>query len=120
MSLISIVDNEPAVCRAIESLLKSLGYTAACFSSAKEYLKSHLKLDTACLILDVHMPDMDGIELKARLLADGDCIPTIFMSAAADDATEKRAIQMGAVGIVSKPIRSSSLTALVKRALAQP
>jgi FixJ family two-component response regulator len=99
--------------------LRSLGYAAACFTSAKEYLTSQARRETACLILDVHMPDINGIELKARLLAEGDRTPTIFMSAAADDATKERVMKAGAVGIVSKPVSSSALTDLVGRALAR-
>jgi FixJ family two-component response regulator len=111
--LISIVDDEPAVGRGLESLLRSFGYTAACFASAEDYLASPLRRDTACLILDVHMPGMSGIELQARLRAEGDRTPIIFVSGASDERTKKDALGAGARGFLSKPIDQGPLMRLL-------
>jgi FixJ family two-component response regulator len=115
--LISVVDDEPAVGRGIQSLLKSLNYAAACFTSAEEYLTSPLRRDTACLILDVNMPGMSGVQLQARLLAEGDRTPIIFITAVADEMVRKRALETGARGFLSKPIDPGSLIGLVGAAV---
>jgi FixJ family two-component response regulator len=113
MQLISIVDDDRTFGQAIQTLLKSLGYAAACFTSAAEYLRSPIRSDTVCLILDVHMPEMSGLELQARLLTEGDRKAIIFISGEADDRTKERALQGGARGFLSKPVDHGALVRLL-------
>ena len=96
-----------------ECAVSTLGYAAACFASAEEYLASSVRPDTACLILDVHMPGMSGVQLQARLLAEGDRTPIIFISAAADERIKKGVLEAGARGFVSKPIEEGFLVRLL-------
>jgi FixJ family two-component response regulator len=112
---ISIVDDEPSVGRAIQSLLRSLGYAANSFASAEEFLKSSVRRNTTCLILDLHMPGMSGLQLQARLAAEGDCVPIIFVSGAADEGIKKRALQAGAHGFLSKPVDYNALLGLLHK-----
>jgi FixJ family two-component response regulator len=94
-------------------LLKSLGYAAAYFASAEEYLASPLRRDTTCLILDVHMPGTSGLQLQARLVAEADRTPIIFVSGAADEGTKKSVLQAGARGFLSKPLDQATLMRLL-------
>ncbi len=100
-------------------LLESLGYRAAMFADAMEYLRSDLLNDFACLITDLQMPGMSGFELQAKLIADGSTTPVIFLTAlAADSGVRARALQSGAFGFLSKPCDADDLIAALDRALA--
>ncbi len=79
--MISIVDDDEAVREATKGLIRSLGYGAATFGSAEEFLESDLVHSSSSLITDVHMPGMSGIELQYRLIADGHRLPVIFITA---------------------------------------
>jgi FixJ family two-component response regulator len=94
---ISIVDDDESVRKAIESLVRSLGYAAATFSSAGDYLRSDSIRQSSCLITDVRMPQITGVELQRRLIADGNDTPIIFMTAESDDNTRSRVLNAGAV-----------------------
>jgi FixJ family two-component response regulator len=83
---------------ALERLLRSLGHSASTFDSAEDFLKSEKLHDTSCLITDVQMPDLTGIELQDHLLAEGLRIPIIFMTAYSDENILARAMRVGAVG----------------------
>jgi FixJ family two-component response regulator len=107
--MISIVDDDESVRDATEGLINSLGYPAATFASAEEFLNSDRVNDTTCLITDVQMPGLSGIELQRRLIAQGCTIPTIFVTAFPDERTRERALTAGAVGYLSKPFREESL-----------
>jgi FixJ family two-component response regulator len=101
--LISIVDDDDTVRAATESLVKSLGFETSTFASADSFLQSLSLSETRCLILDVQMPNMSGIELQERLSNLGFEIPIIFMTAYPDDAVRQRALQAGAVAFLLKP-----------------
>jgi FixJ family two-component response regulator len=101
--LISIVDDDDTVRAATESLVRSLGFEARTFASAESFLQSSALSKTRCLILDVQMPNMSGIELQDRLSQLGFEIPIIFMTAYPDEAVRQRALQAGAVGVLLKP-----------------
>lgn len=107
---ISIVDDDESVREAIRSLLRSVGLCADVFASAEEFLNSEAVDGTACLILDVRMPGMSGLELQARLAA-ADCkIPLIFITAHASDTEARaRALQAGAVDFLFKPFKEEVL-----------
>ena len=115
--MIAIVDDDEGVCQATKSLLRSLGYRVATFTAAEEFLNSGQLHETSCLITDVQMPGMSGIELQARLKAEGHRIPVIVITAFPDDSVRDRAIQQGASGFLTKPFSQESLTACLDRAL---
>ena len=100
---ISIVDDDDTVRAATESLVRSLGFEARTFASAESFLQSSSPRETRCLILDVQMPNMSGIELQQRLSELGFEIPIIFITAYPDEAVRQRAMEAGAVAFLLKP-----------------
>jgi FixJ family two-component response regulator len=115
--VISIVDDDESVREAIESLIKSVGFNAKAFASAEELLNSKHIEDTSCLILDMRMPGMNGLELQRRLAADGYGIPIIFISAHSDDQIRAQALGAGAVDFLFKPFSEKALVDAVHVAL---
>ena len=102
--LISIVDDDDLFRTAVEKLVRSLGYTACTFASADEYLQSSLVKTTRCLIADVQMPNMNGLELQEQLAQLGLDTPIIFLTAYPDDALKARALNGGAICFLQKPL----------------
>ena len=101
--LISIVDDDQAVCAATESLVRSLGFATRTFASAESFLHSSSLAETRCLILDVQLPSMSGVELQDQLSHLGFDIPIIFMTAYPDEAVRARVLGAGAVAFLCKP-----------------
>ena len=116
-TIIAIVDDDPAVRRGISGLLRSLGFAAIDFSSAEEFLNSGRATDISCVITDVRMPGMSGIDLQDRLIAAGHKIPVIFMTAFPEERTKTRAIKAGAFGFLTKPFPQNTLLDCVHSAL---
>ena len=116
-TIIAIVDDDPAVRRGISGLLRSLGFAAIDFSSAEEFLNSGRATDISCVITDVRMPGMSGIDLQDRLIAAGHKIPVIFMTAFPEERTKTRAIKAGAFGFLTKPFAQNALLDCVHSAL---
>ncbi len=114
--MISIVDDDKSVREAANSLIRSLGYTTGTFASGEKFLKSGCLSDTECLITDVQMPGMSGVDLQSRLIADGNRTPVIFVTAHPDERLRERALHAGALGFLSKPISEESLIACLERA----
>ena len=115
--LISIVDDDGIVRQAIESLVMSLGFLARVFPPAEAFLQSPQVAETSCLISDVQMPGLGGIELQDRLGELGLNIPMIFMTAYPDDAVRARVLDRGAVGFLLKPFNAQSLIECIDNAL---
>ncbi|HEY5962486.1 MAG TPA: response regulator [Xanthobacteraceae bacterium] len=115
--MISIVDDDQAVRNATKALVRSLGYRAATFSSAEEFLGSERLHETSCLISDLHMPGLNGIELQDRLAVGGHRIPMIFITAYPDDRIRDRAMRSGAISFMSKPYSEANLIVCLDRAL---
>ena len=115
--VISIVDDDASVREATGSLVRSLGYQAATFASAQEFLHSRQVDDTLCLITDLVMPGMSGIALQDRLIADGNDTPVIFITASFDEMTRTRALEAGAYGFLRKPFSEESLVKCLDNAL---
>jgi FixJ family two-component response regulator len=115
--LISIVDDDSVVRGAIESLVTSLGFVARTFASAEAFLQSPLVAETSCLISDVQLPDMGGVELQDQLADLGLSIPTVFITAYPDDAVRVRALEAGAVCFLHKPFDGQSLIRCIDDAL---
>ena len=116
MSVIAIVDDDDAVRLAIQSLLRSLGHHVSTFASAEEFLLSKQLPETTCLITDVQMPGMSGIELQALLKSKGYRIPVIVITAFPDERVRERAMQLGAVSFLTKPFADAALTESLARA----
>jgi FixJ family two-component response regulator len=102
--LISIVDDDPFFRGALEQLVRSHGFAARTFESAESYLRSTWMKQTRCLIADVQMPNMTGLELQERLSHLGFDTPVIFITAYPDDAVRTEAMKAGAVGFLHKPL----------------
>ncbi len=115
--MISIVDDDECVRKAIERLVRSLGYVVVTYASAEDFLDSNYVNDTSCLITDVHLPGLSGVELHQRLLAEGFAAPTIFVSGLADETTRAQVLASGALGFLSKPFRQKSLIDYLKNTL---
>jgi FixJ family two-component response regulator len=117
--IISIVEDDAAVRVATENLVKSLGFDVYTFASAQEFLQSHREAETACLISDVQMPNMSGVELQADLANRGFRIPTIFITAFPDESVRRRAMAAGAVGFLPKPFNGKALIRFIQDAISQ-
>ena len=107
--LISIVDDNQPFRESMRKLVMLLGYNVEAFSSAADFLASRLLPETACLIADVHMPGMTGIELHRHLVAAGYAIPTILVTAYPDEVVGDRALKDGVVCYLSKPVDDNHL-----------
>jgi FixJ family two-component response regulator len=118
IEMISIVDDDTSVRNAARRLLRSLGYLTATFSSAEEFLQSGRLRETACLITDVQMPGMSGVDLQDHLIATGDKTPVIVVTAFPEEGLRRRALGAGAVGFLTKPLTEESLVACLDKALA--
>jgi FixJ family two-component response regulator len=115
--VISIIDDDESVRAATNRLVRSLGFVAVTFASADEFLRSPRLHDTSCVIADVQMPGMSGIEMQSILIASGKDIPIIFITAFPDERTRTRAMEAGAVGFLSKPFEGSTLIQYIDDAL---
>ena len=107
--IISIVDDDESVRAAVSSLVRSLGYQSCVFSSAEEFLTSPQLNDTSCVIADVQMPGMNGMELQDALAVRRPHIPVIFITAFPADSLRQRAEAAGAAGFFSKPVDSQMI-----------
>jgi FixJ family two-component response regulator len=115
LPLISIVDDDASVRKSLQGLIRSVGYEVKVFASAEEFLKSEHLRDTDCLILDVRMPGMSGLELQRELVADE--IPVIFITAHGNEAARSQALKDGAVDYLFKPFREEALLNAIHTAL---
>jgi len=115
--LVAIVDDDESVRRALLGLMKEVGLPAAAFESAEEFLDSGKQRETACLITDIRMPGMSGLDLQARLNAEDCKIPTIFITAHGDARMRMQAIRSGAVEFLAKPFNDDALLESVRAAL---
>ena len=115
--VVAIVDDDDLMRTALQGLLKSAGLLAQSFASAEEFLRSGLQHGTACLITDIRMPGMSGLELQAQLNADHCRIPTIFITAHGDAKMRMQAMRAGAVEFLAKPFDDEALLESVRAAL---
>src|ERR1700688_1246569 len=115
--VISIVDDDEAVRLALRSLVRSLGYVSNVFASAEEFLGSSQLNETSCLISDIQMPGMNGIELQNRLRILDHCTPIIFVTAFPDERNRALALEAGAIGFLEKPFDGRAMVHLIQAAL---
>jgi FixJ family two-component response regulator len=117
--VISIIDDDPSVRTATARLLRSMGFSVYAFASAQEFLSSPQLSETSCVIADVEMPGMSGLELQDYLIAHDHGMPVIFITAFPHDQVRERAVRAGAVCFLSKPFDEPQLLQCVERALAR-
>ena len=115
--LISIVDDDDFFRNSLDNLIRSVGFRVQGFSSAEAFLNSDQVRDTACLILDVRMPRMSGLELQRRIVAANWRIPIIFVTSSADGDEQAQALEAGAVDYLYKPFREEDLINAIHVAL---
>jgi len=115
--LVAIVDDDDSVRGTLQELLRSAGFSSRIFESAEDFLGSGHQQETACLITDIRMPGMSGLELQARLNAEHCRIPTIFITAHGDEEMRFRALREGAVEFLPKPFDDEVLVESVRAAL---
>ena len=115
--LISIVDDDESVRTALKSLIDSVGFRAEVFCSGEEFLKSSYVAQTDCLIADVRMPGMSGLELQERLHAAGASVPIVFISAHDDKEARARGLRDGAIAFLQKPFSEDSLLGAISEGL---
>jgi len=116
-NLVSVVDDDESVRRTTTLLIESFGFRAAAFESAEGFLRSGQLYDTACLIVDVQMPGMNGLQLQSHLAAAGCGIPIIFITAYDDRESRGRAMQAGAVAFLGKPFSDEQLFKTIRSTL---
>ena len=114
--VIAIVDNDPSVLEGIDSLLRGSGYLTELYCSAEAFLDAATVSEVTCLVLDIQLDGMSGIELRHRLTASGSNLPTIFMTGCEDDEMCKRAIEAGCVTYLQKPFRADFLLDAIDKA----
>ena len=115
--MIAIVDDDAAVREGIRALVRSLGYSASTFGSAEEFLKSEQVSRTSCLVTDLHMPGLSGLDLQDRLIGTGHRFPIIFITGYPDENVRARAIKSGAIAFLSKPFNADRLIGYLEKAL---
>jgi FixJ family two-component response regulator len=114
---VAILDDDVSIRRSVANLLLSLGFQAQSFASAAEFLRSPNWENTGCLVLDLRMPAMGGLELLADLASRGRRIPAVILTAHGDDDVRDRAKRAGAIAFIDKPFRSGALIEAVRSAL---
>jgi FixJ family two-component response regulator len=115
--MIAIVDDDDSVRESVRSLIRSVGYNAEAFASAEAFLSSGQRANTDCIVLDVRMPGMSGLDLQRLLTTANSLIPIIFITAHGDDPTRLQALSDGAVDFLFKPFNEEALLNAVDSAL---
>jgi FixJ family two-component response regulator len=116
-TLISIIDDDQLFRESMRKLVTLLGYTVEEFPSATDFLASRVLPETACLVTDIHMPGMSGVELHGRLIELGYAIPTILITAFPDEAVRDQALKDGVICYLSKPVDDRDLERCIRSAL---
>jgi FixJ family two-component response regulator len=117
LSTISVIDDDASVRAATDNLLSSQGYFVRTFASAEEFLQSPQLHDCACVVADVQMPGMSGLDLRKYMHAQGHNTPFIFITAFPEDSVRERALKAGAVGFLAKPFAAPDLIKCVEVAI---
>jgi FixJ family two-component response regulator len=117
LSVISVIDDDASVRAATNNLLSSHGYLVNTFASAEEFLQSARLNDSSCVIADVQMPAMSGLDLLTHMRAQGNAAPFIFITAFPEDSVRARALKAGAIGFLAKPFAGTALINCVEAAV---
>jgi len=115
--IVMIVDDDESIRRAARRLIKSYGFPVETFASAEDFLSSGRLHETACLVLDVQMPGLNGLELQSRLITDGHQVPIIFITAFNDENARAQALKAGALCYLVKPFEEADLLNSINIAL---
>ena len=115
--IVMIVDDDESIRRAARRLIKSYGFPVETFASAEDFLSSGRLHETACLVLDVQMPGLNGLELQSRLITDGHQVPIIFITAFNEENARAQALKAGALGYLVKPFEEADLLTAINVAL---
>ena len=118
--IVSIIDDDASVRAGMEALVNSIGFTACVFDSAEEFLRSSRVEETSCLVTDVQMPGMNGLELQSRLVAQGRRIPIIFITAFPEQNGRQRALAACALAYLEKPFAGEAMTSWLRKAMEAP
>ena len=118
-SLVYVLDDEPGMVKALTRLLSAEGFTVKGFTSPTSFLKAFEPESESCLVLDVAMPELDGIQLQKRLTQNGILLPTVFLTGHGDIPMSVRAMRAGAVDFLTKPVNDADLLRAVRAALAR-
>ncbi|QOZ29343.1 response regulator transcription factor [Bradyrhizobium sp. CCBAU 51753] len=118
--MISVIDDDRSVRTATHNLVRSLGYAVESYASAEEFLHSPQLDETSCVIADVRMPAMSGLDLQSQLIANGRRVPFIFVTAFSVESDRARALRAGAICFLIKPFDGEELIKCLDAALAQP
>jgi FixJ family two-component response regulator len=118
-NIVAAVDDDFRVRESLESLIESAGYKPVVFSSAEEFLQSETLASATCVITDVRMPGMDGIELQSRIRLKRQDLPVIFISAQNNAEIRQKALDEGAVGFLYKPFNATELLEVIQAAVAK-
>jgi FixJ family two-component response regulator len=118
--LVAVVDDDPSIRNATRDLLRAAGFSTATFEDAESFLGSASRASTACLVADMRMPGMTGLELYQALVASGDGIPTVIITAHPEELAQSRAREAGITCYLSKPFAPDDLLECVREALARP
>jgi FixJ family two-component response regulator len=119
MSFISIIDDDETVREATADLVIALGYAARMYASAEQFLACSKMAETSCVVTDLQMPGMDGLELQHRLLTRGNRTPIIFITAFPKESAREQAMNAGAIAFLTKPFEETSLINSLNLALKQ-
>jgi FixJ family two-component response regulator len=115
--VVSIVDDDASLRRSVRNLLTSVGFRVETFASAEDFLNSIHRANTGCLVLDLQMEGMSGLDLLRHLAATGSRIPVVMLTAHGDEETRRRSLQAGVVAFLNKPFRGDTLLDAVRTAL---
>ena len=115
--VVCVVDDDESLRRSVRNLLSSVGFRVETFASAEEFLESIHRANTGCLVLDLRMAGMNGLDLLRHLGAMGSRIPVIILTAHGDEEARRRSLEAGAVAFLGKPFRGDALLDAVKTAL---
>jgi FixJ family two-component response regulator len=116
-AIIAIIDDDASIRATTDSLVRSLGYSVHTFASAEDFLQSSYLNGASCVIADIQMPGMNGVELQAHLLAQGLRLPFIFITAYPDESTRARVLKAGAICCLTKPFEEHDLIGCLEAAL---
>jgi CheY-like chemotaxis protein len=120
VQVVSIIDDDASVRAGIESLVMSIGFVACVFESAEAFLRSSQLGETSCLITDVQMPGMSGLDLQSQLISRGLNLPIIFITGFPEQSARKRALDAGALAYLEKPFDGGAMTSLLRQVLGDP
>ena len=117
--VVFVIDDDESVCRALRRLMKSVGFSVRTFTSAKDFLSQGCQNVLGCLVLDVRMPEMGGLEVQKRLVDSGSRMPIIFISAHEDLSTREQGLRTGAIAFLKKPFEDQVLIEKINSVLSK-